>query len=460
MAANATVHDLSSLRAGFDGEVYVQGDPGWDTARQAWQLQVDQRPAAVAIARSERDVVTAVRFARATGLRVAPQTTGHNAPPLEASLDGALMLKASGLRRVTFDPRARRARVGGGALWQDVVAPAHEYGLAALHGSSPTVGVAGYSLGGGLSWLARRYGLQANSLTAVELVTADGELVRTDDEHEPELFWALRGGGGNFGVVTALEFELYPVRQAYAGWLAWDWRHAERVLTRWSAWATGAPAEVTTSARILQLPPFPELPEQVRGRRLVMIDGAVLGDPRAAEALVRPLRDLSREIDTFATVPVTALQRLHLDPEEPAPVVTGHRMLRGLTAEAVEAFVGAAGPGSGSTLLVAELRQLGGALARAPERHGALSHLEDPFALFGAAIAPDPEAAAAGNLSVGRLAEALGPWDSGRRYANFAETPTPAAALFSPPALRRLEPIKARVDPEGLFRASHAISAG
>ena len=458
MAARAfTAADIGALRRVFVGEVHAPGDSGWDLARRAFQLGADQRPAAVAVPASEDDVVAAVRFAAATGLRVAPQATGHNATPLAPALEGALLLKTSRLRGVEIDPRGLRARARGGTLWGEVVPQAAAHGLAALHGSSPTVGVAGYSLGGGLSWLARRHGLQANNLTAVELVTAGGEFVRADDEHEAELFWALRGGGGNFGVVTALEFRLYPVRETYAGRLAWDWRYAEPVLSRWSDWAAGAPDGVTTAARILQLPPSPQLPEELRGRQLVMIDGAILDDREAAEALLRPLRTLKPEVDTFTTVPASTLARLHLDPEEPIPAVSGHRLLAGLPPEGVKAFVEAAGPGSGSTLLLAELRQLGGALARTPEHHGALSRLDAGFGMFAAAIAPDPEAACAGTAGVAGLERALGPWSSPRRYANMTEQPAEAGALYDPATLQRLEQLKGRVDPAGLILANHAI---
>src|SRR5580693_6308886 len=182
-----------ALRAAIAGQVFVPGQAGYDQARTAWNLAVDQRPA---------DVVAAVRFARANGMRIAPQGTGHGAGPLEP-LHGAMLLRTTRMRKVRIDPAARTARAEAGAVWADVTVPAGQHGLAALAGSSPDVGVTGYTLGGGLGWLARRYGLAANSVTAVELVTPDGDLVRADAGHEPDLFWAVRGGG--LGVVTELE---------------------------------------------------------------------------------------------------------------------------------------------------------------------------------------------------------------------------------------------------------------
>src|SRR4051794_16924119 len=194
------------------GAIARPGDDGYDAARQAFNLAVDQRPAAVAFPADAHEVADVVRWARSQGLRVAGQSTGHNAGPL-GSLTETVLIKTSGLGGVEIDPTREIARAGAGVRWEEVVDAAAPHGLVALHGSSPTVGITGYSLGGGMGWLARSHGLQAHSITAVELVTADGELVRADAKHDPELFWALRGGGGNFGIVTALEFRLYPLRE-------------------------------------------------------------------------------------------------------------------------------------------------------------------------------------------------------------------------------------------------------
>lgn len=223
--AAADPHELDEQMA---GAVFTPADDGWDGARMAWNVAVDQRPAAVALPVDENDIVAAVNYARENGLRIAPQGTGHNARPL-GSLAGTILLRTSEMRGVEVDADRGIARVRAGDLWQDVMGPTAAHGMTALAGSAPDVGIVGYSLGGGIGWLARKYGLAANSVTAVELVTADGSRVRTDCDHEPELFWALRGGGGNFGVVTAIEFALYPVAEVYGGALAWDWSESERV---------------------------------------------------------------------------------------------------------------------------------------------------------------------------------------------------------------------------------------
>ncbi|MFN8202922.1 MAG: FAD-dependent oxidoreductase [Solirubrobacteraceae bacterium] len=194
--------------------VVFPSDPAWDEARGAFNLRVDQQPVAIVQPLEESDVIAAVRYARAHGLRIAPQSTGHNAGPLGPLHDDTIIVDVSGLDEVAIDADALRVRVGAGVRWEQVVPALSELGLAALHGSSPDVGIAGYSLGGGMGWLARKHGLQTNSVTAFELVTADGHLVRADAVHEPDLFWALRGGGGNFGVVTAIEFAGLSVRRA------------------------------------------------------------------------------------------------------------------------------------------------------------------------------------------------------------------------------------------------------
>ena len=449
--------DLQYLRSRCLGIVVTPADPGWDEARQAWNLVVDQRPAAVVVVEDAEDVVAVMDFARDTGLRVAPQTTGHNAAPL-GDLAGTILVRTSALQGVHIDAIGRRARVGAGVIWQDVMGAASAQGLAALAGSSPDVGVVGYSLGGGMGWLSRRHGLAANSILAVELVTPDGRLVRVDADHEPDLFWALRGGGGNFGVVCAMEFALFPMREVYAGAMAWDWSHSERVLQRWSEWAPGAPDEVTTSARIMQLPPLPEIPEPLRGRRLVMIDGAYAGPTADAERVLAPLRDLAPEIDAFGPMPPAGLIRVHGDPEHPVPAMSDHAMLGALPPEAVSAFVAAAGPDSGSTLLFSELRQLGGALGRPAPSHGALPMLDADFALFAVGMAMTPEMTAAAVADGRKLVEAMAPWTNGRSYLNFRETATDVATGYREDVIERLRRIRSAIDPHSVMHANHEIA--
>ena len=451
--------DPSSLRDRMSGRVSAPGDLDWDEARQAWNLAVDQRPAAVAIPHSTDDVIAIVEFANERGLRVTAQGTGHNAAAYDTLAD-TILVKTQEMRGVEIDADARVARVAAGALWIEVTEPASALGLAPLAGSSPDVGVVGYTLGGGSSWLARKYGLSCNSVVAIELVTADGRLVRADAENEPDLFWALRGGGGNFGVVTHMEIHLYPLTEVYAGMMFWPWERSAEVLKTWADWTRTAPDEVTTSARLMQIPPLPDIPEFLRGRALIVIDGAYIGDQATASAALQPLRDLGPEMDTFAMIPPVALSRIHMDPEGPTPAIgAGGRMLRELSDETVDAFLAAAGPGSDSALLMAEIRHLGGALSRAPEGHGALAGFAGEYTTFAGGIPVTPEVAAAIHVGIATLGDALAPWDAGAAYLNFTEETVDPALFYTPEAYERLRRVKAEVDPDGLFRGNHAIEA-
>jgi FAD/FMN-containing dehydrogenase len=447
-----------ALRGLLGDRVVLPGDERYDEVRVPWNFAVDQRPAAVAVPRSAAEVATVVRVAAENGLRVAAQTTGHNAGPLAAQgLDDVVVVRVSDLDMAIADPTRGIVRVEGGALWEPAVAAAAAHGKAVLHGSSPDVGIAGYSLGGGIGWYARKLGLAANSLTAVELVVADGTLVRADATHNAELFWALRGGGGNFGVVTALEFRMYDIATACAGFLLWDAADTEAVLREWAAWAPGAPDEVTTSFRILRMPDLPELPDFLRGRAVTVVDGAVLGSDEAAGEMLAGLRSLRPEIDTFATVPSASLVRLHMDPEGGAPVTSDTLMLDALPDAAIDAFLDQVGPDAETPLAMAEIRQLGGALARPHEGGGALSHLDAQFVWFGGALAATPEMGAVGHAAAAAVSGALAPYSSGRQYLNFAENPVDVRTAYRSDTWRQLAGIRSAVDPHGLFVANHRV---
>jgi FAD binding domain/Berberine and berberine like len=431
--------------------------PRFDEARAAFNLAVDQRPAAIALAESVDDVIEAVRYARDSGLRVAPQTTGHNAGAY-ATLEDTVLVKTTAMVGVEIDAEARRARVLSGSRWMDVTAELEGTGLVALHGSSPNVGVVGYSLGGGIGWLARKHGLQANSISAVELVTADAELVRADAHRNADLFWALRGGGGNFGVVTAIEFELYPVEEVYAGWLIFPWERSAEVLRTWNELLPTLPDEMTSIGRILQLPPLPEIPEALRGAQIVVIEAAFLGSEEDGAELLRPLRELGPVQDTFAVAPPSVLHELHQDPPDPVPALSATALLGDLDSEAIDSLVQLVGPGSGSAFLSVELRHLGGALAHSAPGAGALAQLSGTFAMFAVGI-PMDEAVGAALVSQGeRLVAALADHDKGR-YLNFTERPADTRAAYSEAAYARLQEAKAKWDADNVFSANHPISA-
>jgi FAD/FMN-containing dehydrogenase len=445
--------DVDELRARLTGDVVLPGEPEWDVARQAWNLAIDQRPAAVTMPETDADVVEIVRYAVAHGLRVAPQGTGHNAHPL-GDLADTILVKTCRMTGVEIDASARVARVRAGALWGDVVEATAPHGLVALHGSSPDVGVVGYSLGGGIGWLARRYGTAADRVLAIEIVTADGQHIRADRRHHGELFWALRGGGGNFGVVTAIEFELIPLTEVYAGWLFFPIERAAEVLDAWREWAATVPEQVTSVGRILQLPPIPDIPEPLRGRAFAVVEAAMLLDEQAGARLLEPLRALGPEMDTFATVPAQALSTLHMDPDHPVPGMGDHLMLRGITQETIEAWAQAA---TGSALLSVELRHLGGALGRTSADGGAVSFAGSDFAMFAVGMTMDADMAAAVRASLDGVMTALSPWDSGREYLNFVEKRQDMRRIFAAETYERLVAVKDAYDPGRTVRANHEV---
>jgi hypothetical protein len=447
--------DFAALRESIAGDVYAPGDEGYEEARKAWNLFVDQRPSVIVMPESAIDVVKAVRFARQQGLRIAPQGTGHGATALE-SLEGSMLLKTTRMRRVDIYPASRIARAEAGAEWQDVTGPAAEHGLAALAGSSPDVGVVGYTLGGGMGWLARRYGLAADSVTAVEIVTPDGRLIRADADNEPDLFWAVRGGGGQVGIVTALEMKLYPVREVFAGTLFFPIERASEVLHAWREWTDTVPDEVTSVGRILQFPPIPDLPEFLRGQRYVVVEAAYLGDDFEGSQLIAPLRALGPQIDTFATIPAAALQDLHMDPPQPVPGQGDGTFLSDFPAGAIDALVEVAGADSGSPLLSVEVRHCGGAIA-AGHSDGAQSKIDAEYMVFGVGLTPTPEIGEAVASHCRVLLDTLAPWTAEYGYYNLAETPAGADEVLPADSYARLREIKAKYDPADVIISAHPV---
>ena len=448
--------DLAPLRAAVSGPVLGPADGGWDAARQAWNLTVDQQPVAVAYPQTAADVAAAVRFARDRGLRVTAQATGHGAAAL-GDLAGTLLLKTQRMSAVTVDPARRVARAEAGALWGDVAVSAAAHGLAALHGSSPDVGVAGYTLGGGLSWLARRHGLACNAVTAIEVVTADGEPRRVTASADPDLFWALRGGGGSFALVTAVELTLVELAEAFAGMLAWPGERGAEVLAEWRTWTATLPDATTSTLRWLQLPPLPEVPEPLRGRPVVAVTAVHAGAAEEGERLLAPLRALGgATVDSFATVPAASLCHLNGDPERATPAIGDHALLGPLDERAAAMLAAAAGPRAGHPLVAVELRHLGGALASAPEDAGALGRVDGELLLFAFGVPLGPADGPAIRAGLDTVLAAVEPARRGS-CLNFAETAVAPASAFDAATWARLRAVKAAVDPDDLIRACHPV---
>ncbi|MGN6426726.1 MAG: FAD-binding oxidoreductase [Leifsonia sp.] len=439
------------------GSVVTPSDPEWDTVRRAWNLAFDQHPDVVVVPAGPADVAAALAFAGETGRTVVPQGTGHLAAPL-GDLAGSVLVNTSALRGVEVDADARVVRAGAGCVWADVTSALAPHGLAALAGSSPDVGISGYLLGGGYSWLAREHGLGCTSVIALDVVTADGAQRHVTAEDDAELFWALRGGGGNTAIVTAITMRVLPLATIYAGMLLFPLERAGEVVRAYEHWTRGLTEAATTCVRLLRVPPLPDVPEPLRGRAFVGVNGAIdLPEAEAAE-LLAGLRALGPELDTFATMPASALGVINMDPPTPVPAIGDGTILDDLPEDAIERLLAVAGPDAQTPLLAVDLRNLGGAAGRPAPGGGAVDHLPGRFLVYAVGIVPDPALAPAVSAAVDAVREALAPWAAERDYANFRETSVPAARLWPADALDRLRAVKAAYDPKGVIRTAHPLS--
>src|SRR5215213_8684808 len=354
---------VEDLRAHLHGSLLRPGEEGYEEGSAAWNLNARQSPAVVVVAEDAEDVLAAVRFARDAGLGVGVMATGHG---VGTPADGGVLINTSQMRGVRVDPVLRTARVEAGTLWKDVIPVAHAHGLATLAGSAPHVGVVGYTMGGGFGWLGRRYGLNSAGVTEARVVTASGHSLRVRPDENEDLFWGLKGGGGNFGIVTSLEFRLHPLATVYGGNVFYPVDRAGGVLNAYARWSAGLPDEMTTAVAIMNIPPLPRLPEPLRGRSVVVVKGAYAGErPGDGEEMFRTVREGFGEpiIDTFGKMPVAQMDRISMDPVDPLGVIQHAEILSDLPQEAIDALLRVAG--SGSPLTILEIRQLGGALSRA-----------------------------------------------------------------------------------------------
>jgi len=425
--------------------------PEYDSARLAWNLAADQHPAAIVVAKSVDEVVDAVNWARENGLRIAAQTTGHGAPGLP-DLSQCLLLKTALYDgELDIDTNTATARVPAGAPIGDVVAAAAERGLALLHGSSPTVGVVGYLLGGGLSSYARTYGLACNRVSSFQAVTENGEVVTADAVSNPDLFWALRGGGGGMAVVTSIEIELLPMSEVFAGASFFPASVAPQVLDAWINWTRNAPDTATTDLRIMRLPPFEEIPEPIRGQTVVCIDG-VITDPAVGEEFAALLGSVAQAVmGGWGMMPVADIVRLHGDPEDPVPGAGDSLLLGSLDENAARAFLDAVGEDSPSSLMIAELRHIGGALARPAEDGGALDRIEGEYLLSAIGMAAGPDMAAKAVADLDQVTASMGPWANGSKLFNFCEKNFELSDCLTPASVERLNTVLDQYSPERVF---------
>jgi FAD/FMN-containing dehydrogenase len=448
---------LEDLARRVAGLVLAGDDPRVAEEVATFNLAITHRPAVVVGATCVEDVAAAVSWAVANGLPAAAQATGHG--PVRA-VEDALLVTTSRMRSVEVDADRRTAKVGAGVRWADVIGAAAPYGLTGVSGSSSSVGVVGYSLGGGMGSLGRQYGFGADHVLSVELVTADGRIHHVDADTEPDLFWAVRGGKANFGVVTALEIGLVPVVTIYAGAVFFSADSARDVLHSFRTWAPTLPERTSTSVALLNFPPMEELPEPLRGKYVVMLRFAHNGpDAEGAELLAPMLEAGEVLLSGVGALPFTQADAIHQDPTDPLPVWEKGGLLRELSVEAVEALLAVAGPQANTLLTMVEVRLMGGALARQPRVPNAVAGREGAYTLLAlGALPPGLE---------GRVAEvgesilgAMAPWSTGTSLLNWlGETATPAevARAWRPEVHRRLMTVKRAVDPDNVFRFGHAL---
>lgn len=465
--------ELQALRARVSGRVFFPGDDGYDTARQTWNVTTfDQRPAIVVLPSIATDVASAVSFAREHHLSIAAQGGGHGHPH---PADDALLVNFASMARVHVTPvagssdslersgAAGTARAEAGAKWRDVIAAAHPHGLAPLNGFAGTVGVSGYTLGGGLGWLARRYGAAAGSLRSAEVVTADGRLMEVNDHNHADLFWGLRGGGGNFAIVTSFEFDLYPVKEIFGGFVAYPLAQGRQALSAYAQWTKTVPDTLTSAVRLVHYPPVPAIPDPLRGASAIVLMACASGSTAEGEALIKPLRSIGTPLlDTLRPMPYAQIATIANDPPEAPPLFTfaNGGGLRDMSSDVIDALLRIAGDRAAGIFMV-EARHTGGALASQPE-HAMPFGFRSPWFISALAAAPTLPALEGGKRSVAALLEALKPALTGELLINSLDAGNTGAhltrAAYSEENYRKLVALKDKYDPANVFRFNHNIA--
>ena len=450
--------ELDTLRRVVAGPVFQPGDAGYDDEVAAWNQITTHRPAIVVGALCADDVAATVRYALKHRLSVGVQATGHGA---SIPVNDGILISTKRMTSVSVDVQRGTARIGAGAKWAHVVEMTAPYGLAPLSGSTTDVGAVGYTLGGGMGPLGRRYGFAADRVRSVEIVTGDGKLRTVTADDQTGLFWGVRGGKGNLGIVTAIEIDLVLQPRLYGGGIFYAADDAAAVMKAWAKWVHTVPEEMTSSVALLRLPDLEFVPEPMRGKLTLHLRIAYTGEPCWGEKYVAPLREVATPVlDMVRDMPFTEVDTIHMDPLDPQPAWHDGRLLASFNDSAVDALIETAGPGVDVPLIFAEVRHMGGALGRPAHVPNAVAGREGAFSLF--VLGPGgpgikDAAAAAGT----RVIEAMRPWETGGRLFNFLGTtdvgPTAVARAYQPEVAARLQELKDRFDPHNIFRHGHAL---
>lgn len=447
-------------RRGFTGQAIGAGHPEYDAARRVWNGSIDRYPLVVARCADDEDVAAAIGVARAHELPLAVRGGGHSVPG-HSTCDGGVVIDLSPLRRVAVDPVARRALVGGGALLGDLDRATQEHGLVVPAGQVSHTGVAGLTLGGGIGYLSRAYGLTIDSLVSARVVTADGRTVRARDDEHPDLFWALRGGGGNFGVVTELEFELHSLGPlVHAGVFVFPFERAGEVLRASRAVMAHAPDELTIYEILLTVPPHEPFPVELQGTRAVFIVPVHVGADAQARAALEPFRELDPAVDLVGPMPYVALQSMIDDDTRHG---LGHysraHWLSGYEDELIDTLVEHL-PRSPSPMSHLITSRMGGAVERVPSDATAFAHRSAANLLWIIGLWPDPrDPDTAHREWVDELFERTRPFGTGAVYVNGLEDEGPdrVRAAYGSETFARLTEVKDRWDPDNVFRLNQNI---
>lgn len=431
-------------------------DPGYDDARAGFQLAVPREPDEIVLASTPDDVRAAVRRAAARDLPVGVEATGHGR---SVATDRGVVISTRELTGVSVDPANGTARVLAGTRWRDVIDAAYKHDLAPLSGTSPDVGVVGYTLGGGLPLVGRRYGYAADHVLGIDVVTADGELRHASPDSEPELFWALRGGRGNFGAVTAMEFALFPVPRLYGGMLAFTGEHVPAAVHAYLEWTRDLPDEMSSSLGLIVLPDVPGVPEPLRGRYTAQLRIAYTGDADAGERLVAPLRAVGpRAVDTLGELPYTQSGSIHDEPPWAHGYCGTGVALAGLDAGRADAVVRLTGPGAPVPCIV-QVRHLSGALARPPRVANCVGNRGAAYMLSVLSPLFDVTADAA-RARHEQVVTELSSSVTGR-FVNYlygdTATPQQVRSAYEPADYDALTTVKSDYDPANVFRLDHDI---
>jgi FAD/FMN-containing dehydrogenase len=461
LKAEAPTIDVERLRAGVRGPVILPADPGYDAARAIWNGAIDRRPACIVRCTGVADVVAAVRFARERDLLVAVRSGGHGVGG-HAVCEGGLVIDLSPMKGIRLDPVAQTARAEAGVLWGELDRETQLHGLATVGGIVTHTGIAGLTLGGGIGWLMRKHGATVDNLVSVDLVTADGEVLTANEDENPDLFWGVRGGGGNFGIVTSLEYRLHPVGPiVLAGPIFHLLEDAPEVLRFYREFIAAAPDALTTIFELSVAPPAPFLPEDMHGKPIVMVGACYAGSPDEGAEVVRPLKQFGRPIvDLLEPKPYTALQSM-FDPLVPHG---WHRYWKSvelppLTDDAIDALIEHA-PAVTSPRSYCIVFQLGGALARVGEDETAFSQRDSAHNVNINAVwtedDPEPERHAAWARD---FFEAMQPHARRRVYVNFLgdEGADRVRQAYGERQYERLVALKRTYDPTNFFRLNQNI---